>query len=438
MKKHGLSAQGLKSLMGKLLNAGLITQKELSNRGNASSVANPKPPKLPAKQIAADLQAGVTDDQIVKKYGIPAAKLPTLYTKLVGVGLLSQADLDRRSKAFEETVDLDPEAATFEAVSGSSQEKAKDILAEFAARFKISQEDLERLKTASITDLKEILDKYDIPQEEATKLLKAYGSHAGVVVSEAKQQLIGSLKELMSAARAEGDEDAKKAALEKVPFKPLLIAAAALMLGWFLANVFTSGWGLFLVLFVIFTAASFVGAFFLTEKSIFRSKISAQHLTVVILVLIALNVVLSLNLLGMSHGGALSFHEIRTEFDEIANRLMQELAQSEGKGWGDMMVKHKIEFEDKWFNEYRGKEVSWEGVVKGFKDGTPLLVLISMDGKSVDTPPDRKSDVWLSVSKPELIKKASKYKAGDDIYFKAKLWDEPNLKRILTVLATSL
>lgn len=295
MTKHGLSAEGLNSLKNKLLSAGLLTQAELNGdvKSQPTQVATQVVDKKAlARNISESVKSGLPDDEVVKRFGIPAGKLPGVFSSLIKAGYLTQEDLDRRPGRFEQTVDLGIDSAVPEQTGGAlSQERASDVLAEFAARFKISREDMERLKSASIKDLKAILEKYDIPQEEVAKLLKAYSGQAGAVASEAKQQLLGSLRELVSAAQSEGDEEDKKAAFKKVPLKPLMMAAAALMFGWFWADVFTKGWIFFLLLFIVFTAAAFVGGFFLAEKSKFSTRLAAKHFGIVAAVFLVLNIV---------------------------------------------------------------------------------------------------------------------------------------------------
>ncbi len=253
---------------------------------------------ISAREVIADIRVGMTDDQLMRKHSLSAKGLQSLTRKLIEAGLISRAELDRRTTEFEETIDLDTDAVTLEKTVGpshaegtASQESAGDILSEFAARFRISKEDIERLKSASVKDLKAILEKYDIPQEEVAKLLKAYSGQAGAVASEAKHQLLGSLRELVSAAQSEGDEEDKMAGLKKVPLKPLMMAAAALMFGWFWADVFTRGWLIFFLLFIIFTAAAFIGSFFLAEKSKFQTRLSAKHFGIIAAVFLVLNIV---------------------------------------------------------------------------------------------------------------------------------------------------
>ncbi len=110
MGKHQLSVKGLQSLKNKLLAAGLITQVELDSKTSHGKVATPSVDKKAfARNIAAAVKAGLSDDEIVKKFGISAGKLPTVFTSLMKTGHLTQEDFEQRPGGFEETVDLTSE-----------------------------------------------------------------------------------------------------------------------------------------------------------------------------------------------------------------------------------------------------------------------------------------------------------------------------------------
>jgi hypothetical protein len=109
MLKHGLSAKGLQSLKTKLVTAGLLTAQEHNGQSPPTQVADPSVDKrVFAKNIADTVKNGVPDAEIIKRFGISAAKLPKVYESLVKGGYLTQEDLNRRGngEAFEETVDL--------------------------------------------------------------------------------------------------------------------------------------------------------------------------------------------------------------------------------------------------------------------------------------------------------------------------------------------
>jgi hypothetical protein len=52
--------------------------------------------KLSAKEIVADMRSGLTDDDLMKKYGLSRPKLDGIFQKLIGIGAVSQTDLDTR------------------------------------------------------------------------------------------------------------------------------------------------------------------------------------------------------------------------------------------------------------------------------------------------------------------------------------------------------
>jgi hypothetical protein len=55
------------------------------------------PKKISAKAIMTDLKAGVSDSDLMEKYGISFQGLQDLFRKLVGAGLATQAYFDKRS-----------------------------------------------------------------------------------------------------------------------------------------------------------------------------------------------------------------------------------------------------------------------------------------------------------------------------------------------------
>ena len=105
MSKYRLSAQGLKSLLRKMIDAGLLTQAELNN-GRPSSDPSAKA-KLSAKAVLADLKAGMSDDALKQKFGITDTGLQTLFSKLLQAGLVTQADLDARNENEVEVVEVE-------------------------------------------------------------------------------------------------------------------------------------------------------------------------------------------------------------------------------------------------------------------------------------------------------------------------------------------
>jgi hypothetical protein len=77
---------------------------------------SPKP-KLKVKEILTDIQAGLGDLELMRKYKLTAAGLQTVLNKLLEGGFLKQSDLDKRAPMFEKTVDLGfrcPACGTFQ------------------------------------------------------------------------------------------------------------------------------------------------------------------------------------------------------------------------------------------------------------------------------------------------------------------------------------
>lgn len=157
-----------------------------------------------AKQVLADIRSGMSDDQLIQKYGISAQGLQSLFAKLLKAGYMTQAELDQRSTAFAQTVDLAPEPPKR---MPASAESTRDVLREFAERFNIPREDLERLKRASIKDIKAFFDKHDIPLSEGKELVKALGLKTGDLLSGAAAKPKSSAQDRMEeTGRGEGKE----------------------------------------------------------------------------------------------------------------------------------------------------------------------------------------------------------------------------------------
>jgi len=210
MAKYGLAEKGLESLKKKLLAAGLIVQAGLDGIQNSGLTASALDKKALARNIAEAVRSGLPDDEIVKKFGISAAKLPGAYASLIKVGYLTQGDLDSRQKGLEQTVESTtggvasiPEDDSSRIAPPRPTQSATDVLPDFAQRFSIPREDLERLKTASIKDIKAFFEKHNIPWSEGMDLVKALGLRASDFVSEAADTLKAKAKDWISKAEAQ-------------------------------------------------------------------------------------------------------------------------------------------------------------------------------------------------------------------------------------------
>jgi hypothetical protein len=119
MGKFNLSAKGLLSLFTKLVSVGAVTQDELAVRlpklaGMVTLTEVPHAPlirKLGVREIKAqeavkDIQAGMSDTELMEKYVISAQGLQHLIQQMIKAGLLSQSDIDRRMGALDSTVDV--------------------------------------------------------------------------------------------------------------------------------------------------------------------------------------------------------------------------------------------------------------------------------------------------------------------------------------------
>jgi outer membrane protein assembly factor BamB len=70
--------------------------------------------KVQAHEVVADLRAGISDTELMKKYALSARGLLSLYDKLIKVGLVDQAEMDERVQHLETTVDLEEVAFPYE------------------------------------------------------------------------------------------------------------------------------------------------------------------------------------------------------------------------------------------------------------------------------------------------------------------------------------
>jgi hypothetical protein len=122
MDKYGISAQGLQGLFNKLMAAGLITERDIHERGGlvqgsvaldmsevgfrppetesevvlkseVEQAAQITKPIISAAQAIRDIKNGMEDIALMKKYDITAKGLQSLFRKLIAAGLLSSNDI---------------------------------------------------------------------------------------------------------------------------------------------------------------------------------------------------------------------------------------------------------------------------------------------------------------------------------------------------------
>lgn len=162
--------------------------------------------KLSAKEVLADIRAGASDEFLMKKYGISEKGLQSLFQKLITAKVLTQAELDSRASAVKEVEPVIVE----DNAPVSPKEKSVDVLKDLAERFKFSKEDLERLKTASLKDIKQLMEKYNISLSDSKELLKTLGISAGTLLTHAAGKLkegTRRLKEELQQRQSTGEKE---------------------------------------------------------------------------------------------------------------------------------------------------------------------------------------------------------------------------------------
>jgi hypothetical protein len=193
--------------------------------------------KISAKEAAADIKAEMSDDEIMKKYKLSAKGLQSLLDKLHRANILSTEEYNKRVGAAEQSFDLVGEGG--EQVSPSS-EKSLEVLKDFSERFKFSKEDLERLKTASLKDIKQLMDKYNISGGEAKELLKTLGISAGSFLTQTADKLKDGARRLKKALQQRQSTTTSVASFGLYNIK---IVAGGAILGAIGAAVLTTYWG---------------------------------------------------------------------------------------------------------------------------------------------------------------------------------------------------
>lgn len=108
MKKYQLSTEGLARTLKSLLEANAISPDELETFRSSRNEPRTIEPKrhsagkktLNAKELLADIRAGVDDAGLMKKYGFSAGGILKALNRLIWEGLMSPSELaDRRSLA---------------------------------------------------------------------------------------------------------------------------------------------------------------------------------------------------------------------------------------------------------------------------------------------------------------------------------------------------
>jgi anti-anti-sigma regulatory factor/Mor family transcriptional regulator len=109
MKKHGLSEKGLESMFRKLLRKRLISKRTLAKRMGVSTSqmmlvlegSGSRKARVDARQVLKDLEIGVSDRELMKKYRLSAKGLKSLMRKLKNRDLVTWDMLVRRNKLLK-------------------------------------------------------------------------------------------------------------------------------------------------------------------------------------------------------------------------------------------------------------------------------------------------------------------------------------------------
>jgi uncharacterized protein (DUF433 family) len=130
MAKYSLSAKGLQSMFKKLVEANLISELELDQRNlnimgtvilsldglepdeaqkpeadTGSHKAKKRPP-ISSREAVKDIQSGISDSDLMAKYGLSAKGLQSMFTKLVAAKRITWEEIEERMPTFDSTVDL--------------------------------------------------------------------------------------------------------------------------------------------------------------------------------------------------------------------------------------------------------------------------------------------------------------------------------------------
>jgi hypothetical protein len=141
--------------------------------------------KISAKEAVADIKARIPDDEMMKKYGLSAKGLQSLFAKLHQAKLITNDEYNRRAAPSDQTLELVDEGG--EKVSPA--EKSLEVLKDFAEKFMFSRDDFERLKEASLKDVEQLMKKYNIPLSDSKELVKTLGTSTGSLLTKTTRKL---------------------------------------------------------------------------------------------------------------------------------------------------------------------------------------------------------------------------------------------------------
>ncbi len=111
-RRYGLSPRGVRRLFDKLVAAGELNEDEVGvqrrslRKADAVTVAHTifpsrKKKTINGKNAAHDIRCGLSDFDMMEKYGLTAKGLASLYQKLTRAGVVEQSELDERHHAYQ-------------------------------------------------------------------------------------------------------------------------------------------------------------------------------------------------------------------------------------------------------------------------------------------------------------------------------------------------
>ena len=106
MVKYGLSHKGVQSLRNKLRERGLLAEPELESESPPTQTPQRIDKNTLARKIAEAVKDLQSDEEIARRFGVSIYKLPHILASLINYGWLTQEDLDRRQSRVEEAIDI--------------------------------------------------------------------------------------------------------------------------------------------------------------------------------------------------------------------------------------------------------------------------------------------------------------------------------------------
>lgn len=103
MEKYGVSASGLQSLVQKVLDANAITQPEIDQR-RAAYDDTTVTQQLDARDIGEDVRSGMTDSELMKKYDLSSEELHFVLQTLTDSQIVTVEELYPTSRSDHDTI----------------------------------------------------------------------------------------------------------------------------------------------------------------------------------------------------------------------------------------------------------------------------------------------------------------------------------------------